>query len=221
MRLCVFVCAVFMCVSVWAWPSGKLSSSVLLLPLPVLPSLSGSSELRLCCPAPAFKYLTPSLCFSLSSHPPSLSLSLFRSNTSSTRAVCAVRDGLPPLSHPALLSSLFLASLSLCLFPESFPPPSLLSFSLPLTNPLCYSTVHSCIPLLRPCLSYLYESVSFFIPNQLTDIFLSISSLSFVFLPVHQIVSSSPTHYHTSFLPPSSALFTSLFFLVSLCCSTT
>ena len=81
--------------------------------------------------------------------------------------------------------------------------------------------MHSCIPLLRPWLSYLHASVSFFILNQTSDRSLSLSPLSFVFLPIHQTVSSSPTQYHTSSLPPSSAPFTSLSFPVSasLCCS--
>lgn len=54
---------------------------------------------------------------SVSLSPPTLPPSLFRFNTSFTRAVCALGDGLPSLSHPALLSSLFSVSLSLCLFP--------------------------------------------------------------------------------------------------------
>lgn len=58
--------------------------------------------------------------------------------------------------------------------------------------------------------------VSSSLTSLLTDPFHS--TLSFVFLPIHQTVSSSPTDYHTSFLPPSSALFTSLSFPVSLCC---
>lgn len=111
------MCAALMCVRLWVWLSGKMEISALLPPLPVLPPLSGSLELCLCCPDLVFKYLTPSLYFPLSSHPPSLPPSLppllFRFNTSFMRAVRTLGDGLPPLSHPALLSSLFSASLSL------------------------------------------------------------------------------------------------------------
>lgn len=83
--LCVFVGAILMHVR---FRCQENQSSFLLLPLPVLPSLSGSSELCLCCPALAFKYLTPSLCFPLSSHPPSLCLSFALAPVS--RVLCAL-----------------------------------------------------------------------------------------------------------------------------------
>lgn len=196
------VCACMCSISVSECVGLVVRKTALLFPLPVLPPLSGSSELRLCCPAPAFKYLTPSLCFPLSSHPPSLPLSVSRSLQHQLHACCMRSTRRPPssLSSSSSLLPLLRQSITLNFSLISFSP-SLISSSLPLTKPFCYSILHSCIPLWRPWRPYLYASVSFFIPKQPSDRSLSLFS-SFVFLPIHQTVSSSRTHYHTSFLPP-------------------
>lgn len=113
--VCVCVCAIFMFVNVWAWPSGTLFFCFLSLSY-----LHSRGVQSFACAVLLRRLNTsppPSVSLSPPTLPPFLSLPLFRSNTSSTRAVCALQDGLPPLSHPALLSSLFSASLSLCLFP--------------------------------------------------------------------------------------------------------
>lgn len=198
------VCACMCSISVSECVGLVVRKTALLFPLPVLPPLSGSSELRLCCPAPAFKYLTPSLCFPLSSHPPSLpsSLCLSFAPTPAPRVLYALYKtaSLHSLSSSSSLLPLLRQSITLNFSLISFSP-SLISSFLPLTKPFCYSILHSCIPLWRPWRPYLYASVSFFIPKQPSDRSLSLFS-SFVFLPIHQTVSSSPTHYHTSFLPP-------------------
>ena len=149
MCVCVCVCSELVRLSVSvglagrkASPKEKQSKSVSALgcpprpPLPwvllsapsrSLPFTLGEFRACLCCPAPALKYLNPSFSFPLSSHHPSLppSLSLVLRSTGSTRAVCALRGGLPPPSlppsfllspfftHTARISSLFPLSLSL------------------------------------------------------------------------------------------------------------
>lgn len=114
-RLCVLVCAGFLCLSVWAWSSGKLFFCF--LSLSYLHSRGVQSFARAVLLRRLNTSPPPSVSLSPPTLPPFLSLSLVRSNTSSTRAVCALQDGLPPLSHPALLSSLCSASLSLWIFP--------------------------------------------------------------------------------------------------------
>lgn len=122
------VCACMCSISVSECVGLVVRKTALLFPLPVLPPLSGSSELRLCCPAPAFKYLTPSLCFPLSSHPPSLPSSLCLS--------------FAPTPAPRVLYALYktasLLSLIQLFSPPSSPPVYHSEFFLNLVLPLSY-----------------------------------------------------------------------------------